>query len=125
MFRPKVLIIDDEKDFCHFAKFNLESTRRYRVLTRTSGSEGLQTAIRKRPDIIYLDIMMPGMDGFEVLTALKENVRTANIPVVMLTALDQDVSKMKAAELYCDQYLAKPVGLEMMLHSIESLLGKQ
>jgi len=120
--KTKILIIDDEKDFCHFIKMNLESTKRYKVFTATDGWDGVETAIRKRPEIILLDIKMPKTDGYEVLKALKENIDTTSIPVVMLTALKDDASKIKASEIYCHDYISKPIRMETLISKIDGLL---
>ena len=71
-----ILIIDDEKDFCYFVKKNLELFAGYNVVTATSGTKGIRAAWKEKPDIILLDIMMPGIEGFEVLEKLKKNKKT-------------------------------------------------
>jgi two-component system, sensor histidine kinase ChiS len=119
---PKILIIDDEKDFCHFIRLNLEGTKKYKVYTSTTAQNGVETAIRKKPDLIFLDIMMPKMSGFQVLQLLKQNIVTTSIPVVMLTALDQDESKIEASSLYCHDYLIKPIEMETLIAKIDSVL---
>ncbi len=63
----KILVIDDEEDFCYFVKQNLEAISNYKVITASKGKKGIQIARKEKPDLILLDIMMPGMDGFEVL----------------------------------------------------------
>ena len=73
--RKKILIIDDEKDFGYFLKFNLELIKKFKVFNATNGKAGIKLARRKKPDLIILDIMMPGLDGFDVLTILKENMK--------------------------------------------------
>ena len=122
--KSKLLIIDDEKDFCHFIKFNLENTRKYKVYTATSGSDGIKTALRKKPDLVLLDINMPLMNGFEVLKALKGNLATTSIPVLVLSAVDSNGAQIKASENFCDDYLVKPVGLEQLVDKIDQLLSK-
>ena len=120
--KAKILMIDDEKDLCFFVKANLEIVGNYEVLTATSGKEGLRTASWNKPDVILLDVMMPGMDGFEVLKKLKEDVKTSSIPVIMLTAKADDESKMRAAGLYGDDYLIKPVEFKTLKARIDSVL---
>ena len=120
----KILIIDDEKDFCFFVKKNLEAISNYEIITTNKGKKGIQIARKEKPDLILLDIMMPGIDGFEVLKRLKANERTQNIPVIMLTAKDEDESKIKASGLYCEDYLVKPVEkviLKAKIHKVLSL----
>jgi len=119
----KILIIDDEEDFCYFAKKNLEAISNYEIITENKGKKGIQIARKEKPDLILLDIMMPGIDGFEVLKRLKGNEKTQNIPVIMLTAKDEDESKIKAAGLYCEDYLVKPVENVVLRAKIHKVLG--
>ena len=123
--KPKILIIDDEEDFCYFLKFNFETIKKYKVFTATNGKDGLKKAVRKQPDLILLDIMMPMMNGFDVLNSLKENIKTAAIPVVMLTAIDQDKSKKKANELYAYDYFCKTIDLEKLVAGIDDIMSRQ
>ncbi len=120
----KILIIDDEEDFCFFAKKNLEAISNYEIIIANKGKKGIQIARKEKPDLILLDIMMPGIDGFEVLKRLKANEETQSIPVIMLTAKDEDESKIKASGLYCEDYLVKPVEklvLRAKIHKVLSL----
>ncbi|MDD5423198.1 MAG: response regulator [Candidatus Omnitrophota bacterium] len=120
----KVLVIDDEKEFCSFLKENLELLGRYRVFTATNGKEGLQSAKTERPDLILLDIMMPHMNGLEVLKRLKEDEKTISIPVIMLTALEDDESRSKTSYLYCEDYIVKPIKLSVLIPKMDEMLGK-
>ncbi len=123
--KKKILIIDDEKDFCYFIKLNLEMIKKFKVFVATNGKDGIKTAIRKKPDLILLDIMMPQIDGFEVLRSLKENIKTTAIPVVMLTALEQDETKAKASGLYSYDYFIKPIEMEALISGINGILSPQ
>ncbi len=105
----KILIIDDEEDFCYFVKQNLEAISNYEIIIANKGKKGIQIARKEKPDLILLDIMMPGIDGFEVLKRLKGNEKTQRIPVIMFTAKDEDEAKIKASGLYCEDYIVKPV----------------
>lgn len=120
--KKNILIIDDEKDFCHFVKMNLESTKRYKVFASTDGRGGVKKAIRKKPDIILLDIKMPDVDGYEALRELKENIHTTTIPVVMLTAMRDDEHKKLASEGYSHDYITKPIRMEELIAKIDALL---
>ena len=120
----KILIIDDEEDFCYFVKKNLEAISNYEIITATKGKKGLQIARKEKPNLILLDIMMPGIDGLEVLKRLKKNENTQNIPVIMLTAKDEDESKIKALGSFCDDYIVKPVEnivLKSKIHKVLSI----
>lgn len=120
--KPTILIIDDEKDFCHFMRMNLESTNKYKIFVSTNARSGIKTAIRKKPDLVLLDIMMPNISGFEVLQKLKENVNTTSIPVIMLTALSDDESIAKAMGLYSHEYIVKPVEMDSLVSKIDRVL---
>jgi len=115
-------MIDDEKDLGFFVKANLEMVGNYEVITATSGKDGLKAAAWHKPDLILLDLMMPVMDGFEVLKKLKTDPKTESIPVIMLTAISNDESKMKAAGLYGDDYLIKPIEFKTLKARIDSVL---
>ncbi len=119
-----ILIIDDEKDFCYFVKKNLELFAGYNVVMETLGKKGIRAALKEKPNLILLDIMMPGIEGFEVLEKLKKNKKTLHIPVIMLTAKSEDESKMKAAGLYCDDYIVKPVEFEVLISKIDKVLSR-
>ncbi|MCQ9205032.1 MAG: response regulator [Omnitrophica bacterium] len=119
--KRKILIIDDEEYFGKLAKKNLELLGNLEVDTTTDGIEGINLAKEKKPDLILLDIMMPGIDGFEVLKRLKADSETVKIPVIMLSAKEDEESKIKAAQLYDELYLTKPIESEKLKAKIESV----
>lgn len=121
----KVLIIDDEEDLSFFVKANLELAEDYEVATAISGKEGLKSAASYKPSIILLDIMMPGMDGYEVLSKLKSSEKTMAIPVIMLTAKAGEEDKIKAAISYNEDYLVKPVQIDVLKAKIEEVLERR
>jgi DNA-binding response OmpR family regulator len=120
----KILIIDDEKDFCFFVKENLEVGGHFKVIVATNGPDGVSAAMRARPHLILLDIMMPGMSGFDVLKDLKKRTETASIPVVMLTAVGTDEAKAKALGLYNEDYIVKPVSATDLKFKINEVLAR-
>jgi DNA-binding response OmpR family regulator len=119
-----ILIIDDEKDLCFFVKANLELSGDYKVAFETDGEKGIKSAQRNKPDLILLDIVMPKFDGFEVLKRLKEDPHTITIPVIMLSALGDDDSKIKASGLYNEDYIVKPVEIDVLKSKINSILSR-
>lgn len=119
----KILLIDDEPDFCHFVKANLEMMGNYKVLIAPNGIQGIKDAVENKPDVILLDIMMPGIDGLEILKRLKANQNTMAIQVIMLTAKDDEDSKVKAVESYCDGYLTKPVEMNVLKSKIDNVVS--
>jgi DNA-binding response OmpR family regulator len=118
-------VADDEPDILNLAKLMLEKEG-YLVSTASDGEETLQKAEAEMPDIILLDIVMPGKTGLEVCKILKAKHKTRNIPVVMFTVLGQDVDRKLAREAGCDGYFAKPFTLESLLTEVRRtiLLGK-
>lgn len=120
----KILVIDDEEDFSFFLKKNLER-HSYQVLEASDGHKGLELAKHKKPDLIFLDVMMPGINGFEVLKNLKADKDTLSIPVVMLTGRDDQEARAMAARLHNEDYLVKPVELPELHSRIEAILARR
>jgi two-component system phosphate regulon response regulator PhoB len=102
-----VLVIDDEPDLVRLVEYNL-TKEGYLVLTARDGEAGLKAARRQTPQAILLDVMMPGLDGWETLKRLRADPRTAPIPVLMLTAKGQEADRVLGLELGADDYLVKP-----------------
>jgi len=125
MIRKKILIIDDEEDFVYFTKMNLEQTGKFEVATAIDADTGIKVVKRFKPNLILLDIIMPGKDGFEVLKAVKKDKETRSIPVVMFTVKHEDSYKQKAARLYDEDYITKPVELEELITRMEGVLKKR
>ena len=119
-----IVIIDDEKDFTFFIKSLLESVRPYKVTTAADGKDGLRLVRRIKPDMVLLDITMPGLSGFDVLDKIKSDRKTQSIPVVMLSAHGDDDSRIKAAGLYNEEYITKPVTREDLLRRIDAVLQR-
>ena len=119
----KILIIDDEEDFCFFLKQNLEAIGSFEVFTSPDGEQGLELAKKIAPDLILLDIMMPGMDGSDVAAELKRDRRTENIPAIFLTAIVKEM-EIKSSEGFIAgwHYIAKPVEIVKLLALINNLI---
>ena len=118
-----ILIIDDEEDLVFFIKSALELHGRYRVLYSTDGKSGMEIARREKPKLILLDIMMPEKDGFEVLKELKKDGETMTIPVVMLTAKTDEHSMTEAFRSYAQDYIVKPVEMDVLAARIDYVLS--
>lgn len=103
----KILAVDDEKAIVRLVQVNLEREG-YEVVTAYDGREALEKVASERPDLIVLDVMMPYMDGFEVLQQLKKSPETRDIPVIMLTAKAQDADVFRGWQSGVDCYLTKP-----------------
>ena len=119
----RILIIDDEKDFCHFVKLNLESTNQFSVNIETSGKKGIYTARNDKPDLILLDVYMPDMDGTIVAESLLEDPSTKDIPIVFLTAVatKRDVSD-SGGMIGGRHIIAKPVATDELISTIRAIL---
>ena len=103
----KILAVDDESNIVRLVQVNLERAG-YTVVTANDGKEALQKVQDENPDLVVLDVMMPYMDGFEVLQTLRRNPATRDIPVIMLTAKAQDADVFKGWQSGVDCYLTKP-----------------
>lgn len=107
MSKATVLVIDDEKDLIELVRYNLERDG-FDVMTAVDGRSGLQIATRHRPDLIVLDVMMPGMDGMEVCRQLRSDERTQRLPIIMLTARAAESDRIDGLEIGADDYVTKP-----------------
>ena len=121
----KVLIVDDETEFCALVKETLELRGGYEVRMAYNGKEGVQLAKKFKPDVMLLDLRMPFVDGFSALDRLKKDTATIDIPVITLSALDDEESKVRCAQLYNDQYLTKPIKLEELQKKIEEVIARR
>jgi DNA-binding response OmpR family regulator len=110
----RVVVADDDPDIVDILTFNLESAG-YEVESAADGAAALELVTASRPDLVVLDIMMPKMDGLEVLAALKAEPSTKEIPVVMLTAKTSDTDLWSGWEAGADYYITKPFDLEELL----------
>ncbi len=118
MVKKKILIIDDEEDIAKTVSFRLSSLG-YEVIAANNGLEGLEKAQREKPNLILLDVMMPKMDGFEVLRRLKDDPETKYTPVIMLTCRGESGSLFKAQDLGSVDYVIKPFESQELLDLIE------
>ena len=118
-----ILIVEDEKDILNLIEWHLKAEE-YAVLTAQDGIKGLNTAIKQLPDLIVLDLMLPGMDGLQVCKALKKNPKTENIPVVMLTAKGEEVDRIVGLELGADDYMVKPFSPRELTLRVKAILKR-
>lgn len=118
-----ILLIDDEADIQTVAKIGLTLNTDWRVITASSGEAGLELAIGRRPDVILLDVAMPGMDGFATLAALQENPRTAFIPVIFLTAKAQAADRRRLYEAGATGVITKPFDPTTLASQVSGFLS--
>jgi two-component system, OmpR family, phosphate regulon response regulator PhoB len=118
-----ILIIEDERDLADLLAFNLEQEG-YRTVIATDGIGGLEAALRVLPDLVLLDLMLPGLLGTEVCKRLKKSERTSQIPVVMLTAKGEEIDKVVGFEVGADDYVVKPFSTRELLMRVRAVLRR-
>ena len=123
MAKKRILIVDDEVGFTNLVRLNLEETGKYEVKEENEGSKGLQAARSFKPDMIFLDIIMPDMQGSDVARLIKEDPVLRNIPIVFLTAIiSAEETDSHGGMIGGNPFLAKPVGAERLIEYIEQTL---
>ncbi len=120
MGKIQVLVVDDEPRYLKLLRYNLEAAG-YEVITAASGEEALSLVAGKSPDLIILDIRLPGIDGYEVCTRIREFSST---PIIMLTAKGEEQEKVHGLRLGADDYVTKPFGAEELMARVEAALRR-
>jgi len=123
MGKREILIIEDDRDIVEMVEYNLQEEG-YETIAALDGQKGIEKALREKPDIIILDIMLPVMDGFEVCRTLKHDSRTAEIPVIILSAKSQETDKVVGLELGADDYMTKPFSPRELVARIRAILRR-
>ena len=123
MAGEKILIVDDEEYILELLSFNLKKAG-YTTLTASSGEKALQIAPEDRPDLILLDLMLPGNDGIEVCRKLKQENTTRDIPIIMLTARGEDSDVIIGLEMGADDYITKPFSPRVIAARIRAVLRR-
>ncbi|MCD6297167.1 MAG: response regulator [Deltaproteobacteria bacterium] len=124
MAKEKILIVDDEPDILELLRFNL-SREGYQVSSAASGEDALSMAQSEIPDLIVLDLMLPGIDGLEVTKFLKNNPGTKDIPIVMLTAKGEEADIVTGLELGADDYITKPFSMRVLIARVKAVLRRK
>ncbi len=124
MAKEKILVVDDEEDILELIRYNL-AKEGYQVSTATSGEEALTKARQEMPDLILLDLMLPGLDGLDVCRELKKQPNTSQISIVMVTARTEDVDVVTGLELGSDDYITKPFSPRVVLARIKAVLRRK
>jgi two-component system phosphate regulon response regulator PhoB len=119
----KILVIEDEKDLADLLVFNLEKEG-FKMLCAYDGISGLEKARAEEPDLIVLDLMLPGMMGTEVCKELRKEPRTARIPVLMLTAKGEEIDRVVGFEVGADDYIVKPFSMRELMLRIRAILRR-
>lgn len=118
---PKIMVVDDEPDLVRLVQFRLEREG-WDVVTASDGQSALAVIAEEHPDLIFLDVMMPGMDGFEVLEQIRTRRGVHKTPVVMLTAKGTTTDLEKARELYVQHYIIKPFDPDKLVTTAKRIL---
>ena len=121
--RISILVVEDNAGICDYIKESLSGS--YIVKTAENGREGLHSALRDIPDIIISDIMMPVMDGIELCRAIKNDVRTSHIPIILLTAKGSDEARKEGYDAGADSYLVKPFNKKLILSRISNMINSR
>lgn len=123
MNKGRILVVDDEEDILNLLDYNL-SRAGFEVVRAADGPEALELARRKGPDLIVLDIMLPNMEGTEVLKRLKQNEGTREVPVIMLTAKGEEVDRIVGFELGAEDYITKPFSPRELMLRVKAVLKR-
>ena len=118
-----ILIIEDERDIADLVAFNLEKEG-FKTVIATNGIAGLEDAARLAPDLILLDLMLPGVQGTEVCKLLKMGRQTAQIPIIMMTAKGEEIDKVVGFEMGADDYVVKPFSIRVLLLRVRAVLRR-
>lgn len=121
--RERILVVDDEADIVALVVYHL-AKEGYRVSSASSGTEALETARHERPALIVLDLMLPGLSGFDVLEQLRADASTAGIAVLMLTARREEPDRIKGLSLGADDYLTKPFSPQELVLRVRAILRR-
>jgi len=117
----KILVIEDDPSYLKYLSHLLEREG-HAVISATNGLQGLRMAKEENPALLLLDVMLPGLDGFEVCHRLREQALTAKLPIIMLSAKGQDADRVTALKVGANEFYSKPVDREVLLNKIKELL---
>jgi len=123
MAKEKILIVDDEEHIIELLKFNLLNAG-YEVLTANDGIDAVKIAKAEKPSLLLLDLMLPGIDGFDVCKEIKRNNEMKNTSIVMLTAKGEELDKILGLELGADDYITKPFSVRELLARVKAVLRR-
>jgi two-component system phosphate regulon response regulator PhoB len=124
MAQEKILAIDDEEDILELVRYNL-TREGFQVICASTGEEALDIALAEKPELIVLDLMLPGIDGLEVMRRLKATPSTQPIPVVMLTAKGEEADIVTGLELGADDYVTKPFSPRILSARVKAVLRRK
>ena len=121
--KPTILLVDDDPDIREFVTFNLAKDG-YNVVTAKDGAEGVEAVKKHRPDLVLLDVMMPGMDGIEACEAIRTNPNIASTLIAFLSARGEDYSQVAGFDAGADDYITKPIRPKVLVSRVKALLRR-
>jgi two-component system alkaline phosphatase synthesis response regulator PhoP len=124
MAKEQILVVDDEEDILELITFNLLKEG-YQVITAASGEAALVKARQEQPDLILLDLMLPGLDGLDIYRELRKRADTNQIPIVMVTAKTEDTDIITGLELGSDDYITKPFSPRVLVARVKAVLRRK
>jgi DNA-binding response OmpR family regulator len=120
----RILIIEDDPATSRLVEYSLRHAG-YEVLRATNGLEGVRKALTEAPDLVILDVMLPGLDGFEICHRLKSDAATTRLPILMFSAKAQEIDKTTGLKVGADEYLTKPAAPAEIISRVQELLAKK
>lgn len=124
MAMEKILIVDDEEHICELIKFNLENSG-YQCICALNGIDALNIVKEEKPDLVLLDLMLPGMDGYDVCKEIRKDNNTATTSIIMITAKGEELDKVLGLELGADDYITKPFSVREMVARVKAVLRRR
>ena len=119
----KILVVDDEEHIAELISYNLTSNG-YKVITANNGNDAVKLAVEEKPNLILLDLMIPGKDGYDVCKDVRSNSEIRNTPIIMLTAKSEELDKILGLELGADDYITKPFSVRELLARVKAVLRR-
>lgn len=123
MANEKILVVDDEEHIAELISYNLTSNG-YKVIVANNGNDAVKLAVEEKPNLILLDLMIPGKDGYDVCKDVRSNSEIRNIPIIMLTAKSEELDKILGLELGADDYITKPFSVRELLARVKAVLRR-
>jgi len=123
MSDKRILVVDDEEHIVELIKFNLEKNG-YKVITADNGKDALEIAKEQHPDLVLLDLMLPGIDGLEVCKEIRKEASISNMPIIMITAKGEELDKILGLELGADDYITKPFSVRELIARSKAILRR-
>ncbi|KYO66696.1 winged helix-turn-helix domain-containing protein [Thermovenabulum gondwanense] len=123
MANEKILIVDDEPNILELLKFNLENNG-FKVIKALNGEQALELIKLEKPDLILLDVMLPGIDGYELCKILRRKTDTSEIPIILITAKNEEIDRILGLEIGADDYITKPFSVRELVARVKAVLRR-